>query len=52
MDKPKTWALHWGPTGQSLGTVKAPTASAAKRQAPLPYRKYLGEIGATEVTET
>ena len=47
----KTWALRWGPTGQDIGTVQAKSASAAKRKAPMPYRKFLGEIGATEQGE-
>lgn len=45
----KTWILRWGPTGEELATVRARTASAARRKAPYPYRTYLGEIGAQEV---
>ncbi len=41
----RQWRLRWGPTGQTLGVVEAATATDARRQAPLPYRKYLGEIG-------
>lgn len=47
----KLWALHWGPTGKSLGLVLATTARAARRKAPKPYLnlRYLGEIGVTLV---
>lgn len=45
----RTWALTWAPEGKPIGTVKARTARAARRKAPLPYRKYLGEIGVEEV---
>lgn len=39
--------LYWGPTGQRIAEyVTARTARAAIRKAPLPYRKYLGEIRA------
>jgi hypothetical protein len=45
----KTWNLYWAPTGVCIGTVQARTRRAAIRQAPLPYRRYLGEIRAEEV---
>lgn len=45
----KMWKLYWSPTGQCIGEVEAKTASAAIRKAPMPYRKYLGEIRAEEV---
>ena len=44
----KAFKLYWSPTGACIGTVKARTARAAIRKAPLPYRKYLGEIYAKE----
>ena len=40
----KTWHLYWAPTGQHIATVYARTARAARRKAPAPYRRYLGEI--------
>ena len=40
----KTYRLVWSPTGQEIAVVKARTPNAAKRKAPKPYRKYLGEI--------
>jgi hypothetical protein len=40
----KTYRLFWSPTGQHIATVQARTPRAAVRKAPLPYRKYLGEI--------
>ena len=36
--------LTWAPEGKPIGTVFAKDASAARRKAPLPYRKYPGEI--------
>lgn len=38
--------LYWSPTAQLIGEVRAKTAAAARRKAPAPYRKYLGEIRA------
>ena len=45
----KTYKLFWSPTGQHIATVDACTRRDAVRMAPLPYRKYLGEIYAQEV---
>lgn len=47
MDKPECvwWRLTWAPEGRVIGTVFASSASKARRMAPMPYRKYLGEIG-------
>lgn len=45
----KTWNLFWSPEGKQIATVKARTARAAVRKAPAPYRRYLGEVYATEV---
>lgn len=39
-----TYKLYWAPEGKLIATVKARTESAARRKAPQPYRKYLGEI--------
>lgn len=36
--------LFWSPIGGRIATVEAKNAKAAKRKAPKPYRKYLGEI--------
>lgn len=45
----KVYKLVWSPTGQTIATnVRASTMKAAKRKAPAPYRKYLGEIYAEE----
>lgn len=41
------YELHWGPTGQKLGTVTASTVKLARAKAPAPYKKYKGEIGVT-----
>jgi hypothetical protein len=38
------WRLYWAPTAEFIGTVEARTIKAARRKAPRPYRKYLGEI--------
>lgn len=37
--------LYWMPEGKFIGTVRAVDASHARRQAPMPYRKFKGEIG-------
>lgn len=42
--KTHAYKLTWSPEGRNLGTVQATSARQAKRLAPLPYRKYLGEI--------
>jgi hypothetical protein len=47
----KTYRLIWSPEGKPIAVVRAKTARAAIRKAPLPYRKYLGEIYAEEITE-
>lgn len=44
----KTWTLYWAPEGKVIAVVQAKTAQAAVRKAPLPYRKFLGEIYAVE----
>ena len=41
--------LTWVPEGKPIGTVFAKDASAAKRLAPLPYRKHPSEISADPV---
>lgn len=46
-DPVKTWQVFWSPTGAPITIVRARTARAAIRKAPMPYRKYLGEIYAT-----
>jgi hypothetical protein len=40
----KRWDIYWAPEGRKIATVEAKTARAAKRKAPQPYRKYLGEM--------
>lgn len=45
----KTWDLYWSPEGRKIATVQARTDLSAKRKAPLPYRKYQGEIYARKV---
>ena len=45
----KTYDLFWSPEGRKIATVQARTMRAAIRKAPMPYRRYLGEIYAVEV---
>jgi hypothetical protein len=45
----KRWRLFWAPEGRPIAEVEASTARAAIRKAPMPYRKYLGEIYAEEI---
>lgn len=39
-----SFRLIWSLDGSYICTVHAKDASAARRKAPMPYRKYLGEI--------
>ncbi len=39
------YRLIWSPEGKTIAVVNAKDASAARKKAPKPYRKYLGEIG-------
>lgn len=43
------WQLYWAPEGRPIARVRAHDESAARRQAPQPYRKHLGEIGVERV---
>lgn len=44
-----TWNLFWAPEGKLIATVQARTMRAAIRKAPMPYRRYLGEIYAVAI---
>jgi hypothetical protein len=44
----KTFSVYWSPEGRVIAIVQAKTARAAIRKAPMPYRKYLGELYAVE----
>lgn len=48
----KLWALFWSPEGRRIAIVEARTMRAAINKAPQPYRKYRGEIYATEYRRT
>ena len=43
------YQLVWSPEGRVIATVYARTMRAAIRKAPMPYRRYLGEIYAIEL---
>ena len=45
----KTYDLFWSPEGRCIATVRATSPKAAIRKAPMPYRRYLGEIYAVIV---
>ena len=45
----KSYRLIWSPTAEEIAVVYARTPRAAIRQAPLPWRRYLGEIYAVEI---
>lgn len=47
---PREWQLVWSPEGKKISVVKASTIRGAKRKAPVPYRKFQGEIYATPMT--
>jgi lysozyme family protein len=40
----QTYDLFWAPEGRRIATVQAPDPRTAIRKAPLPYRRYPGEI--------
>ena len=40
----RTYRLYWSPEGRLIAEVQARSERAAKRKAPLPYRRFLGEI--------
>jgi hypothetical protein len=40
----KTYDLYWPPEGRKIATVQATSVKSARSKAPLPYRKYKGEI--------
>jgi hypothetical protein len=46
-----TFDIFWAPEGRCIETVDAKTAHAAKRKAPKPFRKYLGEIYVVTVAD-
>jgi len=46
----KTYELFWSPEGRRIATVQARTMREAIRKAPMPYRRYPGEIYAVEVS--
>jgi hypothetical protein len=43
--KMNTYRLIWAPGGKTIAVVEAKDIKSARRRAPKPYRKYLGEIG-------
>lgn len=40
----KPYNVYWSPEGRRIATVNAISEFEARRKAPQPYRKYLGEI--------
>ena len=44
-----TYNLYWAPEGRKIATVQALDDARARRMAPMPYRKFLGEIYAERV---
>ena len=44
MNKTNTYVLTWAPEGRVIAKVEANSVKQARRKAPKPYRKYLGEI--------
>ncbi len=45
----KTFILYWAPEGKKIAIVQARSMAFAIRKAPMPYRRFLGEIYAIEV---
>jgi hypothetical protein len=47
-----TYTLYWSPEGRPIVTVRASTMRLAIRRAPMPYRRFKGEIYAIDETVT
>jgi hypothetical protein len=45
----KTYKLVWSPEGKEIARVQAKSIKDAKRQTPMPWRQYLGEVYAEEI---
>lgn len=45
----KLFRLVWSPEGKEIDRVKARTIAEAKKQTPMPYRRFMGEVYAEEV---
>lgn len=45
-----TFDIYWSPEGRKIITVTAINERAAIRKAPMPYRKYLGEMYAVKIS--
>lgn len=45
----KIYQLIWAPEGRVVAIVRAKTRRTAIRQAPYPFRRFLGEIYAIEL---
>lgn len=43
------YRLTWAPEGKTIAIVEADSAKDARKLTPLPYRKYMGEVGTTRV---
>lgn len=39
-----TYVLYWAPEGRPIATVQARTGWEARKQAPKPFRKFIGEV--------
>ncbi len=39
-----TYTLYWSPEGRPIAIVQATTGWEARKMAPQPYRRYIGEI--------
>lgn len=38
------YTLYWSPEGRPIATVRATDGWSARKKAPQPYRRYIGEI--------
>jgi hypothetical protein len=48
----KLFTLYWAPEGRPIAYVRASTMRLAIRRAPMPYRRFKGEIYAIDETVT
>ncbi len=46
----RTFRLYWAPDAHTISVVEASSAAEARKKAPKPYKKFLGEVGVEELT--
>jgi len=44
------YRLTWAPEGKTIAVVEADSVKAARKMTPMPYAKFMGEVGTTRVS--